>query len=294
MKNKNIFLLSADKQTNLVRVWNDVERTHFTLKVNAEVNDTFKEYTNIYITNNEKISLDNSVYDKYRNAILKAVDKDNVDFFNLTPSRYEKICLTNDVELISDGVQEVPSVFLSFYAENPVESVALLYEPKNFLDVSQGWEYFIIFPQKDKFTERNSTDYSKLLSKFENMEGITSDMFDEKDWNRFDRFVKGQLEENWVFERSSGYAGYRNTETGDWIYENEYLIKFKKPLDWKDSTKAIMEAYGDNPKDFPYEEISEQKYTRNQIINTMHKIELEDDKDYSKLFNRVIQKLEEI
>ena len=27
-----------------------------------------------------------------------------------------------------------------------------------------------------------------------------------------------------------------------------------KQTDWKDSTKVIMEAYGDNPKDFPYQE----------------------------------------
>lgn len=26
----------------------------------------------------------------------------------------------------------------------------------------------------------------------------------------------------WVFERSSGYAGYRNRRTGDWIYNEEY------------------------------------------------------------------------
>ena len=28
--------------------------------------------------------------------------------------------------------------------------------------------------------------------------------------------------QDWTFERSSGYAGYRNKTTGEWIYENEY------------------------------------------------------------------------
>ena len=33
-----------------------------------------------------------------------------------------------------------------------------------------------------------------------------------------------------------------------------YHIIIPKQTDWKDSTKALMVAYGDNPKDFPYEE----------------------------------------
>lgn len=29
----------------------------------------------------------------------------------------------------------------------------------------------------------------------------------------------------WVFERSSGYDGYRNTQTGEWVYESDYKKK---------------------------------------------------------------------
>ena len=73
---------------------------------------------------------------------------------------------------------------------------------------------------------------SKLISEFEILEGITSNMFDEKDWIRFDRFVERREKENkedfnnkdnWEFERSSGYAGYRNKKTGEWIYEEDYF-----------------------------------------------------------------------
>jgi len=28
--------------------------------------------------------------------------------------------------------------------------------------------------------------------------------------------------QDWTFEMSSGYAGYRNSITGEWIYEREY------------------------------------------------------------------------
>ena len=32
-------------------------------------------------------------------------------------------------------------------------------------------------------------------------------------------------EKDWVFERSSGYAGYRNKITMEWIYESEYNLR---------------------------------------------------------------------
>ena len=72
---------------------------------------------------------------------------------------------------------------------------------------------------------------------------------------------------NYIFERSSGYAGYRNVLTNEWIYEEDYFKLFSA---------------------------EEKLYTKEQIINTMHQVELEDDKDYSKLFYRVIQKINEL
>lgn len=95
----------------------------------------------------------------------------------------------------------------------------------------------------------NSQKYSRLLSQFEDMQGITSNNFDEKDWNKFDRYVKGQLEEekkDWIFERSSGYAGYRNTETGNWIYESEYLEKFGEKTYTKEEVIEIIKKYNND------------------------------------------------
>lgn len=31
------------------------------------------------------------------------------------------------------------------------------------------------------------------------------------------------IPDDWAFERSSGYAGYRNTKTSEWLYANVYL-----------------------------------------------------------------------
>lgn len=53
-----------------------------------------------------------------------------------------------------------------------------------------------------------------------------------------------------------------------------------KQTDWKDSTKALMEAYGDSPKDFPYEE------PKQDII-----MELEKDPSLKEFDNRVSKNL---
>lgn len=37
---------------------------------------------------------------------------------------------------------------------------------------------------------------------------------------------------SWVFERSSGYAGYRNEQTGKWIYQEEHARMANKKTIW--------------------------------------------------------------
>jgi hypothetical protein len=61
--------------------------------------------------------------------------------------------MTTDPELIKKGVQPIPDEFLEWLVLNPTcEEVEVVYEPKNYLDVKQGWEYTIIIPkQQDEF-----------------------------------------------------------------------------------------------------------------------------------------------
>lgn len=75
--------------------------------------------------------------------------------------------------------------------------------------------------------------------------------------------------------------------------DNENYIDFKNTLD---CTSLIYNPteYEENINKKLYFEKTEIKFTKEQIINTMHQVELEDDKDYSKLFNRVLQKLNEL
>ena len=50
-------------------------------------------------------------------------------------------------------------------------------------------------------------------------------------------------QENWQFERSSGYAGYRNKITSEWIYEEAYLKLFppKETEEYSDIQKKSKE-----------------------------------------------------
>jgi len=56
--------------------------------------------------------------------------------------------------------------------------------------------------------------------------------------------------EDWKFERSSGYPGYRNIHTGEWIYELEYIQRQIKPQPKdtfsREELEALFRSYGDN------------------------------------------------
>jgi hypothetical protein len=105
----------------------------------------------IYITNDEKIKEGDYIFETDIN-IVNTADKDY--------SRNEfdfKIVLTNDPALIEDGVQEVSSSFLSFFAENPVDYVEVRREEDGqYVDyltdgsVVEGVyeNYSLIFPPK--------------------------------------------------------------------------------------------------------------------------------------------------
>jgi hypothetical protein len=110
---KNIFLIPTERQTNLVRIWYNVEKTAFSFRINAEVNDSYKEYVNIYITDEEELKEGDYIFETDINTVNTA-DKDY--------SRNEfdfKIVLTNDTTLIEDGVQTIDDDFLEWFVKNP-------------------------------------------------------------------------------------------------------------------------------------------------------------------------------
>ena len=103
---KNLHLLPTKKPSKLVKIYNDVNRETFTLKLNVEVNDSFKEYVNVYITSDEEIIggkewfLDLTDNSLFKNQTDKPMSK------VLFPE-CKKIVLTTDQDLITDGIEQI-------------------------------------------------------------------------------------------------------------------------------------------------------------------------------------------
>jgi hypothetical protein len=132
---ENIHILPTDKPTRLFT--SDSELT-----LAGYPKTTFKTGKNIYITSDEEIKEGNWVLNISNDKIFK---QDNSKPDTYTLSFWRKIILTTDQDLIDDGVQAIDDEFLEWFVKNPsYESIEVVYEPKNFLDASQGWEYSII------------------------------------------------------------------------------------------------------------------------------------------------------
>jgi len=103
-----------------------------------------KNTQNIYITSDEEI--ENCWFINLTNNEIGYI-KNNIGI----QKNAKKICLTTDQDLIKDGVQAIDNDFLEWFIKNTsCEEVEVIYEPKNFLDTKQGWEYVIIPKEEPK------------------------------------------------------------------------------------------------------------------------------------------------
>lgn len=101
----------------------------------------------IYITNAEKFKKDEWVTDGIE--VIKASSK-VVDAQGLVNRRdWRKVVLTNDTSLIEDGVQEVSSHFLSFYAENTPDYVEVKHIRKEYVDDQDAYGYDVDYYSLD-------------------------------------------------------------------------------------------------------------------------------------------------
>lgn len=111
---KNIYILATDKPSRLVKIYNDVNREAFTLKLDVEVNDSFKEYVNVYVTSDEEINSNCWVLNVLTGTIYKTFNGRNFQK-DAEKEKWRKIILTTDPELIKDGVQEIDDEFLEWF-----------------------------------------------------------------------------------------------------------------------------------------------------------------------------------
>ena len=139
---KNIHILSTDKPSRLVKIYNDVNRKTFKLKLDVEVNDSFKEYVNIYITYDEEIKEGDCVIIQQVNLFPKPIVEYHIGFQTV-----KKIILTTDSDLIADGVQAIDDEFLEWFVKNPnCDFVRTLKVP--YFDES-GHSYLLIIPKEE-------------------------------------------------------------------------------------------------------------------------------------------------
>ena len=115
---ENLHLLPAEKPSRLVKIYNDVNRETFTLKLDVEVNDSFKEYVNVYVTSDEEIKYVRPYKGNWH------LEKENI--LNKFPdyltdlSECKLVIMTTDDDLINDGVQSINDEFLEWFcSKNP-------------------------------------------------------------------------------------------------------------------------------------------------------------------------------
>lgn len=114
---KNIHILPTDKPSRLVKIYSNVNRETFTLKLDVEVNDSFKEYVNIYITSDEEIK-EGDYFIAYSVTIDKKPYISCASEYKERKKEKGKIILTTDQNLIKDGVQAIDDEFLEWFINN--------------------------------------------------------------------------------------------------------------------------------------------------------------------------------
>ena len=152
---KNIFLKETDQKSKLYR--NLLTDKLFILEGKVtDISECNREYQFIYITNDEEIKFDDYITDGYK--VWKWKDDSSL-------LGRKKVVMTNDTSLIEDGVQQVNSSFLSFFAENTPDYVRV----EKWLDDEGKRFYSLDFsPKKENKTEENIID--QWLEKYGNPE----------------------------------------------------------------------------------------------------------------------------
>lgn len=150
---KNIFLIPTDKES---RLWRDLDsnKLRFDNLSHSNSNECTKcSHEYVYITSDEKFIKDEYITDGLE--VIKASPK-LVDAQGLVNRRdWKKIVLTNDLELIKDGVQEISEKFFEWLVLNPYCKEVKIAKTNKLIDnyaekEEDKWEvkYYIYIPKE--------------------------------------------------------------------------------------------------------------------------------------------------
>jgi hypothetical protein len=165
---KNIHLQPTSQLSRLVKIYNEADKKLFELKLDIEVNDNFKEYQNIYITNSEEIKEGDWYSHKQINYL-------RVSNSTAIPMDAKKVILTTDQDLIKDGVQAINDTFLEWFVKNPsCEEVKI-----ESWQTKGEWEldYKIIIPKEKPKQETLEEVAEKVLAN--NIDGLRDALQDD-------------------------------------------------------------------------------------------------------------------
>ena len=185
---KNIHVLPTPNPSRLYEFGNQ-------FNIQDKEQENFRSF-NIHITNNEEIKR----YGEYYLDIDTNEVKTSFENMGKYLSNEKKIILTTDKELIKDGVKSINDEFLEWFVKNP--SCEFVEWDRNYNRGNGKYYYKIIIPKE----ETKQEEWISPMSSF--------------------KLREESKQTDWEFEISSGYNGYRNKITSDWIYESEYLKIF--------------------------------------------------------------------
>ena len=241
---KNIFLIPTPKES---RLWRDLDskKLRFDNISTPNSNECTKcsnEY--VYITSDSKFVRDEYITDGIE--VMKATPK-LVDAQGLVDRRnWRKIVLTNDLELIKDGIQEIEDLFLVWFVKNPTFDEIEIGKTNKLIDnyadeEKEKWEvkYHIYIPKKnfycgdevdygeqcdfqcDRCVDATGVDYGYLPKETPKFVSKTSCSFINKGVR-----IKEEKVYNDVFH-------YQTRWLFDWLSKNDYLTDDKEVLQKK-------------------------------------------------------------
>lgn len=147
---KNVYVLPTNKSSRLSDCHDN--------KLHLDDVRYLLNYKNIYITSDEKLPYDSTVFHEgafYHRDVVGEEYIINKDTFYPNPNFCKRIILTTDESLFKYGVQEIPDEFLEWFVENPsCEEVEIYQDKKDYGTFQWYSEYKIIIPKEDTETSK--------------------------------------------------------------------------------------------------------------------------------------------
>ena len=169
---KNIHVLPTDKPSRL-HLWTDEKGTRLET-CELEYSHT-RNTQNIYITNKENKKIGDYVYDDLSELVFKITN--NTELVTASAKGYFKVILTDDIDLIKDGVQAIDDEFLEWFVQNPsCEEIEVSRKKCETLAVCNcktiGGDWKIIIPKEEPKQEKERGITITHIGKQETLEEV--------------------------------------------------------------------------------------------------------------------------